>query len=130
MAFRHLSAGDGWELMVAALSPLSGDVKTRSPSPQRERRAWLQPKKHVYRKSGIQEPVAAAGRLRRPPQNRSIRQPASVKSTEVSDRSAQDRSKAEPDEVVQSAVARLSGRAASRATHAYAVRAAEIVMTR
>ena len=42
---------------------------------------------------------------------------------------AQDRSKAKPDEVVQTPVARLSGRAASRATNAYAVRAAEIVLT-
>jgi hypothetical protein len=33
------------------------------------------------------------------------------------------------DEVVQTPVARLSGRAASRATNAYAVRAAEIVLT-
>ena len=41
----------------------------------------------------------------------------------------QDRSKARPDEVVQTPVARLSGRAASRATNAYAVRAAEIVLT-
>jgi hypothetical protein len=40
-----------------------------------------------------------------------------------SDRSAHDRSKAKPDEVVQTRVARLSGRAASRATNAYAVRA-------
>jgi hypothetical protein len=47
----------------------------------------------------------------------------------VSDRIAQDRSKAKPDEVVQTPVARLSGRAASRATNAYAVRAAEIVLT-
>ena len=47
----------------------------------------------------------------------------------MSDRSAQDRSKAKPDEVVQTRVARLSGRAASRATYAYAVRAAEIVLT-
>jgi hypothetical protein len=46
-----------------------------------------------------------------------------------SDRSAQDRSKAKPDEVVQTPVARLSGRAVSRATNAYAVRAAEIVLT-
>jgi hypothetical protein len=46
-----------------------------------------------------------------------------------SDLSAQDRSQAKPDEVVQAPVARLSGRAASRATIAYAVRAAEIVVT-
>jgi len=46
-----------------------------------------------------------------------------------SDRRAQDRSKAKPDEVVQTRVARLSGRAASRATIAQAVRAAEIVLT-
>jgi hypothetical protein len=45
------------------------------------------------------------------------------------DRSAQDRSKAWLDEVVRTPVARLSGRAASRATNAYAVRAAEIVPT-
>jgi hypothetical protein len=36
---------------------------------------------------------------------------------------------AKPDEVVQTPVERLSGRAASRATNAYAVRAAEIVLT-
>ena len=47
----------------------------------------------------------------------------------LSDRSAQDRSKAKPDEVVQTPVASLSGRAASRATNAYAVRAPEIVLT-
>jgi hypothetical protein len=47
----------------------------------------------------------------------------------VSDRSAQDRSKAKPDEVVQTPVVRLSGRAASRATNASAVRAAEILLT-
>ena len=47
----------------------------------------------------------------------------------VSSDRAQDRSKAKPDEVVQTPVARLSGRAASRATNAYAVRAAEIVLT-
>jgi hypothetical protein len=46
-----------------------------------------------------------------------------------SDRSAQDRSKAKPDEVVQTPVVRLSGRAASRATKVYAVRAAEMVLT-
>jgi hypothetical protein len=46
-----------------------------------------------------------------------------------SDRSAQDRSKAKPDEVVQTPVARLSGRAASRATNADGVRAAEIDLT-
>ena len=46
-----------------------------------------------------------------------------------SDRSAEDRSKAKPDEVVQTPVARLSGRAANRATSAYAVSAAEIVLT-
>jgi len=46
-----------------------------------------------------------------------------------SDRSAQDRPKAKPDKVVQTPVARLSGRAASRANYAYAVRAAEIVLT-
>jgi hypothetical protein len=46
-----------------------------------------------------------------------------------SDRSAQDRSKAKPDEVVQTPVVRLSGRAASRATNASAVRAAEILLT-
>ena len=45
------------------------------------------------------------------------------------ERSAQDRSKAKPDEVVQTPVARLSGRAASCATNADAVRAAEIVLT-
>jgi hypothetical protein len=67
-----------------------------------------------------------------------LRYPALVESTEAtsdqstsvsSDRSAQDRSQAKPDEVVQTPVARLSGRAASRATNAYAVRAAEIVLT-
>ena len=42
---------------------------------------------------------------------------------------AQDRSKATPNEVVQTPVTRLRGRAASRATNAYAVRAAEIVLT-
>src|SRR5262249_61022770 len=46
-----------------------------------------------------------------------------------SDRRAQDRSQAKPDEVVQTPVARLSSRAASRATNASAVRAAEIVLT-
>jgi hypothetical protein len=46
-----------------------------------------------------------------------------------SDRSAQDRSKAKPDEAVQTPVARLSARAASRATNAYAARAAEIGLT-
>src|SRR5271166_6215267 len=45
----------------------------------------------------------------------------------VSDRSAQDRSQAKPDEVVRTPVTRLRGRAATRATNAYAVRAAEIV---
>jgi hypothetical protein len=35
--------------MVAALGRLSGEVKSRSPSPQRERQAWRQPRKHVYR---------------------------------------------------------------------------------
>ena len=40
----------------------------------------------------------------------------------------QDGSKSKPDEVVQNPVARLSGRAASRATNAYAVRPAEIVL--
>ena len=44
-------------------------------------------------------------------------------------RSTQDRSKAKPDSVVRIPVARSSGRAASRATHAYAVRAAQIVLT-
>src|SRR5262245_57283768 len=43
--------------------------------------------------------------------------------------SSQDRSKAKPDEVVQTPVARLSGRAASRATNVYAVRTTEIVLT-
>jgi hypothetical protein len=47
----------------------------------------------------------------------------------LSDRSAQDRSKAKPDEVVQTPVARLNGRVASRATNAYAVRAAELVVS-
>ena len=46
-----------------------------------------------------------------------------------SDRRAQDRSKAKPDEVVQTPVARLSGRAANRATNAYVVRAAYVVLT-
>jgi hypothetical protein len=43
-------------------------------------------------------------------------------------RSAQDHSTAKPDEVVQTPVPRLSRRAASRETNAYAVRAAEIVL--
>jgi hypothetical protein len=43
------------------------------------------------------------------------------------DRSARDRSKANPGEVVQTPVARLSGRASSRATTAYAFHAAEIL---
>jgi hypothetical protein len=47
----------------------------------------------------------------------------------AADRSAQDRPMAKLDEVVQTPVPRLSGRAASRATNAYAVRAAEIVLT-
>ena len=47
----------------------------------------------------------------------------------VADRRAQNHSKAKPDEGVQTLVARLSGRAASCATTAYAVRAAEIVPT-
>jgi len=46
-----------------------------------------------------------------------------------SDRSAQGRSQAKPDEVVQTPVARLSGRDASRVTNAYAVRVTEIVPT-
>jgi hypothetical protein len=46
-----------------------------------------------------------------------------------SDRRTHDRSKAKPDEVVQTPVERLSGRAASRAITAYAVRAIEIVIT-
>ena len=46
-----------------------------------------------------------------------------------SGRRAQDRSWAKHDEVVQTPVARLSGRAASRPTNAYVVRAAEIVLT-
>ncbi len=50
-------------------------------------------------------------------------------STVSSARSAHDRSKAKPDEVVQTPVARLSGRAASRATNADAVRASEVVLT-
>jgi hypothetical protein len=45
------------------------------------------------------------------------------------DRRAQDRSQAKPDEVVRTPVTRLRGRAAIRATNAYAVRAAEIVPT-
>jgi hypothetical protein len=52
-------------------------------------------------------------------------EPASVSS----DRSAQNRSKAKLDEVVHTPVATLSGRAASRATNAYAVRAVENVLT-
>jgi hypothetical protein len=40
-----------------------------------------------------------------------------------------DRSKARPDEVVQTPVSGVSGQAASRATNAYAMRAAEIVLT-
>jgi hypothetical protein len=47
----------------------------------------------------------------------------------VTDRSAQDRPKAMPDEVLQPPVASLRGRAASRATNAYPVRVAEIVLT-
>jgi hypothetical protein len=46
----------------------------------------------------------------------------------LSDRS-EDRSKAKPDEVVQTFLARSSGVAGSRATNAYAVRADEIVLT-
>jgi hypothetical protein len=46
-----------------------------------------------------------------------------------SDRGAQDRSKAKPDEVIQTPLARLSGRDASRATNADGVRAAETVLT-
>ena len=46
-----------------------------------------------------------------------------------SDRSAQDRSEAKPEDVAQTPVARLRDRAASRAKNAYAVRAAEIVLT-
>jgi hypothetical protein len=44
-------------------------------------------------------------------------------------RRAQDRSQAKPDEIAQTAGARLSGRAARRATNAYAVCAAEMVLT-
>jgi hypothetical protein len=47
----------------------------------------------------------------------------------LSDGAAQDRSEAKPDEAVQTPVARLSGRAASRATNAYAVRTAYVVLT-
>jgi hypothetical protein len=54
---------------------------------------------------------------------------AIMRASVSSARSAQDRSKAKPDEVVQTPVVRLSGRAASRATNASAVRAAEIVLT-
>jgi hypothetical protein len=46
-----------------------------------------------------------------------------------SDRSAQDRSKAKLYEVVQTPVAKLRHRDASRATNADAVRAAETVLT-
>src|SRR4029077_2961331 len=55
--------------------------------------------------------------------------PYPVCASVLSDRSAQDRSKAKPDEVVQTPVVRLSGRAASRATNTSAVRAAEILLT-
>jgi hypothetical protein len=46
-----------------------------------------------------------------------------------SDRSAQDRSEAKPDKVVQTPVAKFRHRDASRATNADAVRAAETVLT-
>ena len=46
----------------------------------------------------------------------------------VSDRRARDPFNAKPDEVVQTALARLSGRAASRATNAYVVRNDEIII--
>jgi hypothetical protein len=45
------------------------------------------------------------------------------------DRSAKHHSEAKPAEVVQTPVTRLSGRAATHATKAYAVRAAEIILT-
>jgi hypothetical protein len=56
-------------------------------------------------------------------------QKASMRASVSSDRRAQDRFRAKPDEFVQTPVARLSGRTASRATNAYAVRAAEVVLT-
>jgi hypothetical protein len=46
-----------------------------------------------------------------------------------SDRTAQDRSMPKPDEFIPTPIASLGGRAASRATNAYKVRAAEIVLT-
>jgi hypothetical protein len=55
--------------------------------------------------------------------DRPKRRRASLRASVSSDRSAQDRSKARPDEVVQTPVARLSGRAASRATNACVIHA-------
>jgi hypothetical protein len=72
------------------------------------------------------------------PKRRTVALRASVGSTEAtsgqsasvsSDRRARDRSQAKPDEVVQTPVVRLSGRAARRATNASAVRAAEVLLT-
>jgi hypothetical protein len=51
------------------------------------------------------------------------------RSVGVRNRRAQDRATVKPDEVVRTPAARMSGRAASRATNAYAVNAAEIVLT-
>jgi hypothetical protein len=47
----------------------------------------------------------------------------------IGNRGAQGRSEAKPDEVVRTPVTGLKGRAATRATNAYAVREAEIVPT-
>ena len=81
---------------------------------------WHGPRFRWY--VACEEQASVSARRRRISRHAVRTIPRNFKNAPVSsDRSVQDRSKAKPDEVVQTPVARLSGRAASRATNAYAI---------
>ena len=98
--------GDGHR--VAVLRRLTQD-RAVATAVERDRQRVLLDR---HRRGGLDEPVARSDRPKR--------WRASLRASVSSDRRAQERTKAKPDEVVQTPVARLSGRAASRATNAYA----------
>jgi hypothetical protein len=129
------AGGGGWRGSVAACSRGGPAARPRRRPPRRRPDPPRRGRGAGTRAGPPRGPRGGIGIGAGPPPG-ATECPAGTRSTSgskaplvSSDRRAQDRSQAKPDDVVQTPVARLSGRAASHATIADAVHAAKIVLT-